>query len=110
MWPLEAKVLKTPRSLADYVRDVRDEFLSCRYAPFSSGGAMLGYLLSGAEGDALVAIEARLGRTLAAVPAFLDRPHRVSEHSRLVPAGKDYPVDFRCYHLMLAYPGLVRHR
>ena len=52
MWPVEAKILKTPRSLADYKRGLHDNYLSCRYAPFSSGGAMLGYLLSGSAAAA----------------------------------------------------------
>ena len=47
MWPLEAKVLETDDDVAAYVTDVKNEFLTCRYAPFSSEGAMLGYLLSG---------------------------------------------------------------
>lgn len=110
MWPLEAKVLETPRTLADYVRDVRDQFLSCRYAPFSSGGAMLGYLLSEEAEDALLNIGTSLGCALKAVPAFPSRPHRVSEHHRVVPVGKNYPADFHCYHLVLDYRGLARHR
>jgi len=110
MWPLEAKVLETPRTLADYVRDVRDQFLSCRYAPFSSGGAMLGYLLSEEAEDALLNIGTSLGCTLKEVPAFPARPHRLSEHHRMVPAGKNYPADFRCYHLVLDYHGLARAR
>ncbi|MGD0632221.1 MAG: hypothetical protein ABR987_23090 [Terracidiphilus sp.] len=110
MWPLEAKKLETPRALAGYVRDVRDQFLTCRYAPFSNGGAMLGYLLSGKADDALRHIETNLGCALKEVPAFPSRPHRVSEHHRVVPAGKDYPEDFRCYHLVLDYRGLGRAR
>jgi hypothetical protein len=53
MWPLEAKVLETPNQLASYHRDIQQEFLTCRYAPFSMSGAMLGYLLSGTAEDAL---------------------------------------------------------
>lgn len=110
MWPLEAKVLETPNSLAAYESDLRNEFLTCRYAPFSSSGALLGYLLTGDAGDTLLRIEARIGCALAAVQAFGSRPHRVSEHRRVVPAGKNYPIDFYCYHLVLDYRGLARHR
>jgi hypothetical protein len=106
MWPLEAKVLETPRTLANYVRDVHDQFLSCRYAPFSGSGAMVGYLLSEEAEDALLNIGTSLGCPLKKVAAFPSRPHRVSEHHRLVPAGKNYPADFRCYHLVLNYHGL----
>ena len=45
MWPIEAKVLETPGGVADYVRDIREEYLKCRYGPFSASGAMLAYLL-----------------------------------------------------------------
>ena len=70
MWPLEAKVLETPGQVSDYVRDVREEFLKCRYAPFTSGGAMLGYLISGQASKALDNIELSLGCKLHKVPAF----------------------------------------
>ena len=108
MWPLEAKVLETPQAIADYERDVREQYLTCRYAPFSAAGAMLGYLLSGSAADALARIEAKLGCVLDPVPAFAERPHRMSSHCRTVPAGKNYPADFRCYHLILQYLGLKR--
>jgi hypothetical protein len=47
MWPLEAKVLETDGDVGEYIKDLKNEFLTCRYAPFSSEGAMLAYLLSG---------------------------------------------------------------
>ena len=78
MWPLEAKVLETPRAVAAYVNDVVSEFLSCRYAPFSGSGAMLGYLLSGTATDALAAIAARLGEKLHDITELMERPNRVS--------------------------------
>jgi hypothetical protein len=108
MWPLEAKVLETPKKIRDYERDVREEYLTCRYAPFSGAGAMLGYLLSGSAADALANIEAKLGCMLEPIPAFVGRPHRMSSHRRAVPVGKIYPADFRCYHLILNYSGLTR--
>jgi hypothetical protein len=108
VWPIEAKVLETPGRVAEYARDVRNEFLRCRYGPFSAAGAMLGYLLSGSAADALKRIEDKLACTLEVVPAFASRPHRVSSHRRTVPPGKSYPPNFHCYHLILEYPGLVR--
>lgn len=110
MWPLEAKVLETPGTLADYERDVKQQYLTCRYAPFSGSGAMLGYLLSGSAADTLVRIAKKLGCSLDAVSEFPLRPHRVSNHYRSVPTGKAYPADFGCHHLVLEYTGLVRHR
>lgn len=109
MWPLEAKVLETPGTLAEYERDIRDQFLTCRYAPFSSSGAMLGYLLSGTATEALKRIETKLGCVLDTVVNSPTRPHRVSRHFRSVPPGKTYPADFGCHHLVLEYPGLRRH-
>src|ERR1039457_4224810 len=56
MWPLEEKGLETPGTLAEYEREVREQYLTCRYAPFTASGAMLGYLLSGMATDALARI------------------------------------------------------
>ncbi|WP_417260429.1 MULTISPECIES: hypothetical protein [Pseudomonadota] len=108
MWPIEAKVLKTPNAVASYVSDVTNQFLTCRYAPFSNSGAMLGYLLNGDADDAFVTIAQKLACTLDPVPGQVARKNRVSNHSRTVPAGKAYPAAFSCYHLILEYPGLTR--
>lgn len=109
MWPLEAKVLETPGAVAEYLHDVNQEFMTCRYAPFSSSGAMLAYLLSGSASDALTKIGGKLGCAMYAVTEFTNRPHRVSNHQRAVPIGKSYPLDFSCHHLVLNFPGLKRH-
>jgi len=101
MWPLEAKVLKTDGTVADYVDDIQNQFLVCRYAPFSSEGGMLGYLLSGEPAKVFDNIEAKLPCVLHGHTAFLDRDHKISEHNRLVEEGKSYPQKFRCHHLIL---------
>jgi hypothetical protein len=108
MWPLEAKILPSPRALAAYIRDVRQEYLTCRYAPFSPSGAMVGYLLQGTESDTLIEIETRLGCPLASVPAFANRPCAVSNHARQVPIGKPYPANFDCHHLIMTFYGVRR--
>jgi len=108
MWPLEAKVLETPSRVAEYDRDVRQEFVTCRYAPFSNAGAMLAYLLSGSAEEALEAIQSKLGTVLGATPAFGGRAHRTSDHERKVPQNKSYPNRFRCYHLVLEFQELKR--
>ena len=108
MWPIEAKVLETSGRVGDYVRDVTHEFLTCRYAPFSDSGAMLGYLLSGNPDDAFRAIERSLGRALEVVPEHSGRPSRRSTHNRTVPNDKPYPPTFDCYHLILQFPSLRR--
>ena len=108
MWPMEAKVLETSRRVADYVHDVQKEFLTCRYAPFSSSGAMLGYLLDGKPDDFFTAIAGNLACTLEPVSEYPDKPNRLSQHKRNVPAGKQYPINFDCYHIVLEYPDLRR--
>lgn len=101
MWPLEAKVLHTDGTVAPYINDIKNEFLTCRYAPFSSEGAMLGYLISGEPDNVFRHIEKKVSCTLHHHPAFPDRDHRYSEHSRKVPPNKPYPAHFRCHHLIL---------
>jgi hypothetical protein len=109
MWPLEAKVLETPATLAEYEREIREQYLTCRYAPFSAAGAMLGYLLTGNAYDTLARIASKLQLVLAEVAEFSARPHRISEHQRTVPTGKPYPINFKCHHLVLEFPTLKRH-
>lgn len=101
MWPLEAKVLPTDQQVDAYVKDVKNEFLTCRYAPFSEEGAMLGYMLSGCPLKAFAKIAQELGVMLVLHPDFARRHHRVSSHIRSVPSGKRYPKRFRCHHLMM---------
>lgn len=109
MWPLEAKVLEKPANVAAYVRDVTDEYLTCRYAPFSESGAMLGYLLTGKPNDALNAIAGKLGVALKEVADLPTATNRWSKHARTVPTGKPYPSEFWCYHLILEFPSLQRN-
>ena len=101
MWPLEAKVLRTDRTVAAYVADVKEQFLTCRYAPFVDSGAMLGYLLSGVPDNAFRSVAASLGCELQDYAAFGSRNHKASDHLRQVPDGKPYPIPFRCHHLMM---------
>jgi len=110
MWPMEAKVLETVVAVSEYARDIQEQFLKCRYAPFSSEGAMLGYLLSGAPTDAFQNIAEKVPCELEDHPGFPSRPQRVSNHVRSVPTGKAYPLTFRCHHLMLEFPGTKRAR
>jgi len=110
MWPIEAKVLETPNQIASYVSDLKEEFLTCRYAPFSGAGAMLGYLLSGTVEQAFRAIAGRLDCPLEQVVEYGIRPCRRSRHQRTVPEGKPYPREFDCHHLMLQYPDVERAR
>lgn len=110
MWPLEAKVLETDTAVGSYVKDVRNEFLSCRYAPFSSEAAMLGYLLSGIADKVFGKLEAKIPCSLVDNPSFPTRPAKTSTHYRRVPSGKTYPASFRCHHLILEFPGFARSK
>lgn len=107
-WPLEAKVMETPGTVADYIHDINDQYLTCRYAPFSSSAAMLGYLLSGSPADAFARIGKQLNCTMESSGS--DRPQRVTRHVRSVPKGKTYPASFACHHLVLEFTGLKRAR
>lgn len=108
MWPMEAKVLETSGAVSEYIKDVHEQFLTCRYAPFTGEGAMLGYLLSGIAGDAFQNIARKAPCKLEAHPAFSSRPQKLSRHIRNIPSGKAYPSKFCCHHLMLGFPNLKR--
>lgn len=100
-WPLEAKVLETPTALADYVRTVRQRFLTAEYAPFVTEGAMVGYLRSGEYEAAFTAIGTQLEVRLRVVPRLKTRSHRLSSHQRTVAKGKSYPKRFLCHHMIM---------
>jgi hypothetical protein len=110
MWPLEAKKLKTDGAVNDYKNDVRNQFLTCRYAPFSSEGAMLGYLLEGSPEKVFLNLEKKIPCSLSTHPDFKNRPCKMSVHIRQVETGKSYPKRFRCYHLILEFPKITRQK
>lgn len=101
MWPLEAKVLRTDRSVASYVDGINGQFLTGRYAPFVSSAAMLGYLINGRASIAFARISQSLGVPLVQHPAFSSRPHRVSEHVRCPSFQEAVAGAFRCHHLIM---------
>ena len=101
MWPLEAKVLRTDASVAEYVKEIQLNFLTCRYSPFSNEAAMLGYLLVGSSEITFANIAKKGKWGLSAHNHFPKRNHRTSDHERKVPEGKPYPIHFRCHHLLL---------
>jgi hypothetical protein len=101
MWPLEAKLVRTPGGVARYVQEITDNFLTCRYAPFSREGAMLGYVLSADTSSVFGNIARSVPCELEGVLDFADRAHRTSHHTRAVPAGKAYPQSFTCHHLLM---------
>lgn len=107
-WAMEAKVLETTGRVAEYVKDIGENFLTGRYGPFSTSGAMLGYLLNGVAEDALGSIASSLECDLQPVPPYPAETNRKSAHIRTVPPEKSYPREFECYHLILEFPDLER--
>lgn len=100
MWPLEAKVLRTDRSIRQYVREVKENFLSCRYAPFSFEAGMLGYLIAGSSEIAFENIAKVLTCALEVDERFVPNPHRISQHVRSDAQCPYNPSDFCCHHLI----------
>ena len=101
MWPMEAKVLRTDTRVSRYVRDVNEEFLTGRYAPFVNGGAMLGYLFTGSPVVALTNIERALGCSLQNFRSFDPSIHRVSLHNRKLVNIEFASGAFFCHHLIM---------
>jgi hypothetical protein len=107
IWPLEAKILKSEKldesdvDVTKYVKEINNNFMTCRYAPFSSEGGMLGYLFSSDPNKAFTNIETKVPCTLNAHPHFLNRDHKTSDHQRVVTSGSSFPAQFRCHHLLL---------
>ena len=102
-WPLEAKVLRTDKRVAEYVKEIQHNFLTSRYSPFSSEAAMLGYLLAG-DCEVAFANIAKEGKwKLIVHEHFRKRSHKMSDHERKVPEGKSYPIHFRCHHILFNF-------
>lgn len=94
-WPIEAKVVKTPTALHEYVTEIRAKFESGVAAPLVGEGGMIGYLLSGPTSAFFGALEQRLSCRLSVVAEFSDRPHRSSMHQRT------QRPDLRLHHMAM---------
>ena len=101
MWPLEAKLLRSDGTIAAYVRDVQNEFLTGRYAPYTHSGAMLGYLLRGSPEKAFDNIEQAMACQLQRHPTFDIRHHRISDHFRNLTQADFASGPFQCHHLIM---------
>ena len=80
-WPIEAKIVPTPGTLAAYLADTQ-KFIDGIVAPFSGVGAQIAYLLTGKTDDFFHNLSLRLPVPLQAVTEFSTRAHRVSFHAR----------------------------
>jgi len=81
-WPIEAKVLSTAGAVGDYLKDVREKFITGIAAPFVSEGGMIGYLLKGSPSEVFDKLASELAQPLSPVDDFKTRQHRSSQHER----------------------------
>jgi hypothetical protein len=102
--PIEAKVLDTDGAVADYVNEINENFMACRYAPFSSHGAMLGYLRKGTVDKALQSIQASIGCTLVLLEGLEQWKHHTSKHNRVSTNCQGCPAGFTCHHMIFLLP------
>ena len=93
-WPIEAKVVPTPGTLAQYVSDTA-KFTRGVAAPFVGEGAQIAYLLSGVATEFFAGLSQRLALKLQVCPEFSDREHCSSDHSR-----QDAPY-LRIHHMVM---------
>lgn len=101
MWPFEAKVLRTDSSVDDYVDDLNNNYLTCKYAPHSAEAGMLGYLLSGDPNNAFINIEIEVPCKLNNHKNFPLRNHKTSKHTRAGRLCTGCPKKVICHHLIL---------
>lgn len=108
-WALEAKVLKENKltNSSSYLKEINDNFLTCRYSPFSFEGAMIGYLFCDKPEEIFQSIDKYFGQKLKPHPNFHPKYlHKTSDHKRKIPVDKShrkdvYPTEFKCHHLLL---------
>lgn len=93
-WPIEAKVLKTAKTLARYLEDVR-KFTDGTAAPLIGEGGLIAYLLAGTDADFFSTLSTELRQPLQTVASFLERPHRTSHHDR------DVAPHLRLHHMVM---------
>ena len=103
MWPLEAKIIRSDGGVAPYISEVTDQFLECRYAPFSSEGGMLAYMLAGDAEKFFTNIADGLKAILLVVNSVPPRSHRISYHKRTNTDEEMSPREFRCHHFALKF-------
>ncbi len=107
IFPLEAKILPTDRNIGKYVKEIEGNFLTGRYASFSSEAVMLGYLLTGETERAFEEISSRLNCTLKPYLPYQERNHRFSMHRRNESGVSSSEKKFICHHIIIFF-GCVR--
>jgi hypothetical protein len=100
IWSVEGKVLKSESSVSEYINDLQENFLTCRYSPYSPEAAMLGFLFAGRPANAINEICAMLETPADTVIADRDRGYHRTEHARYSPPGRSFARRFICHHLV----------
>lgn len=100
IWPIEAKVIPRATQTAEYVKEILENFLTCRRAPFSSEAAMIAYLLKGKPEVFFGRVSERVPCAMERHPAFNSEPHRRSDHVREIPPGSSYQPQLHLNHLV----------
>jgi len=96
-WPIEAKVIRTAGTLADYLNDTV-KFESGIAAPLVGEGAQIAYLLTGTTDGFFDNLSARIPSLLRSLREFPNRAHRVSSHVRInIPDLKLHHMAMLCY-------------
>jgi hypothetical protein len=108
VWPLEGKILASDEVVGPYVTEIQNNFITSRYATFSSEGAMLGYLLHGDPERTFAAIAISLAQTLIPHRRFPDRTQRMTHHQRDEVPHRNSPDEFTCHHLLFRIPATTR--
>lgn len=94
-WAIEAKVVPSSGSLATYLNDVNEKFVTGIASPVIGEGGMLGYLLDDDVAGAFKNLQERLGQGLEQLADFEHRPHRTSNHNRSA------APDLRLHHMLM---------
>jgi hypothetical protein len=100
-FPMDAKVLErdTVAGMADYADTVQNRFVRCVYAPFSTEGAMIAFLLAGSVRTVFQSLGTAMACTISRRAYIATRNHKTSSHVRSAAACK-YKA-FRCHHLVM---------
>jgi hypothetical protein len=101
IWPLEAKYLRISSGVGAYVKGLRENFLSGRYAPFSGEAAMVAYLGEGTAEEVWAAVARKVPCEILASASASMRPQRYSRHNRALPESRPWNSEFLCHHLVM---------
>ena len=94
--PIEAKLLPSDESLAEYLGDIQRKYVPGIAAPWVGECGMVGYLLKGMADEVFKGLAGRLNQQLTCVERFKEREHRTTMHSR------ETAPTLRVHHMMMS--------